>query len=251
MTTLDNKPKRTVMGDPRPSGPPSTFGNDKPLSEKRRAKLLEQIGLPDFPDGLLRAIEDVQLTGLRKIDRNEEDSPMECNAEWHFARFNDKGASLAPLIYSIAFHLAKESGEFFVSAQKLARFLHVNGDKYIYAAIHLLVASGFFEVIEAEVGKSVKYRPVGHKEWAQRHPGYCTAMQQPEHFKGGDELGRQLYGIMGGEHFFEGVLKGFRKSGLSDEEICDHAKIFMQDDRNKGSGKERRKRFGEYLKPIT
>jgi hypothetical protein len=236
-------PKFPPLVDPMPS----TFGDKLPLSDKRRDKLLEQIGLPDLPDGLLRAIEDVQLTGLRKIDPDEEDSPMECNAEWHFAQFTREGASLAPLIYGIAFHLAKESGTCFISAQKLALFLHVTGDKYVYAAIHLLVASGFFEVIEAELGKPVKYRPVGHKEWARRHPGFCTKkIELP--YSAGDELGRKLHGIMGGERFFEGVLKGFRKSGLSDGDICDHAKAFMQDDRNKGSGKERRKRFGEYLK---
>lgn len=226
--------------------PPTTFGDKGPLPEKRRAKLLAQIGLPDFPDGLLRTIEDAQHTGLRKIDRAEEDSAIECSAEYHFARFTGDGASVAPLIYQIAFHLSHKSKVFNVSAQNLATYLNVNAD-YVYAAIRLLVNSWFLEPIEAEPGQPVKYRPVGHKEWARRNPGYCTLMFK-NHGSDGDELGRQLYGILGGEHFFTNVLAGFRKTDLSDAEICDHAKRFFQEDKGKGSGKERRKRFGEYLK---
>jgi hypothetical protein len=234
-------PKFPPLVDPMPS----TFGNDKPLSDKRRDKLLEQIGLPDLPDSLLRAIEDVQLTGLCKIDPDEEDSRVHCNELYHFGRFRGDGAKIAGSIYRQACILAAESGVFNLSAQELAPFLNVNSN-YVYPAIHLLETAGWFEKIEAEPGKPVKYHPVYHLEWAQRHPGFCTKkIELP--YSAGDALGRQLYGIMG-EEFFPNVLKGFRKTGLSDEAICDHAKVFMQDDRNKGSGKERRKRFGAYLK---
>ena len=185
-------------------------------------------------------------TGLYKVNADEQDSPIECSAEYHFARFTGDGATIAPLIYQIAFRLAKKSETFNLSAKKLAAYLDVNAE-YVYKALRLLVDAGFLRRIEKKAGRPTLYRPISHRDWQPEHPNCCTAMIKLPYSEG-DQLGRQLHGILGGETFFPNVLTGFRKSGLSDAEICDHAKQFLQEDKGKGSGKERRKRFGEYLK---
>jgi len=226
--------------------PKNTTADSKPLPQKRRAGLLKQIGVEDFPEQWLRVIDDLVRTGLRSIKADDEDSPLHCSSEYHFARMSGEGSTLVPLLYGVSFHLAKESKTFNLSLQKLGRFLNVKKGDYIYAAAHLLLASGFWEMIEAESGKPVMYRPVGHAEWAQKHPGFCTSkIEFP--YSDGDELGRALHGILGGEKFFPNVLQGLRNTGATDEQIKEAARKFIVEDANKGSGKERRKRFQKYL----
>jgi hypothetical protein len=219
--------------------------DSKPLPEKRRAELLKQIGVEEFPEQLLRGIDDLLRTGLRTIKADDEDSPLHCSSEYHFARMSGEGSTLVPLLYAVSFHLAGESKSFRLSMQKLRSYLNVKKDDYIYAAAYLLVASGFWEKIEAERGKPVMYRPVGHSEWAQKHPGFCTSMIKLP-YSDGDELGRVLHGILG-EKYFDNVLQGLRNTGATDEQIKEAARKFIVEDRNRGSGKERRKRFQKYL----
>jgi hypothetical protein len=223
-------------------------------AQKIRDRIQELTGITfsgELGAQLAGAVNDSILVGARKIDADKEDSPIECNAEWHFARYSGPGAAHAPLLYSISFHLAGESGNFFLSVQKLAKFLKADPDN-IYAAAHLLETDGFWEVIEALPGKSKKYRPVPHKEWAEKHPNRCTKKVEFP-FAADDEqlalFGRNLYAILGGEHFFPNVLRGFRKAaaGLTDEQICERAKAFMVADAGNDSGKARRKRFREFL----
>jgi hypothetical protein len=71
------------------------------------------------------------------------------------------------------FHLGSKSNDAFPSIQKLARYFNRNDD-YLYSAVNLLVIAGFLEVLESEQGKTVHYRPVGHEEWAGKHPGFCV-----------------------------------------------------------------------------
>ena len=241
----------------------------KTPQEIKAQKLLEQfkeltgVSLSgDFSEQMASALDDAIRTGARKVNAAEEDSAIECCAEWHFARFRGPGKNHVPLLYGIAFHLAGESGNFFLSMSKAAKFLGVDSDE-LYAAAHLLVASGFWRQTEAEIGKAVKYAPVGHKEWAQLHPGRCTKKLEMGFTQDDEELallGRNLHAIFGGEKFFPQVLKGFRRDAafgnaagiaLSDDEICQQAKAFFVLDKGKGGGKERRKRFAQHLRDYA
>lgn len=232
---------------------------DKPQETKAgkvRDKVQELTGITfsgDLGDQLASAVNDALITGARTVDADKEDSPIECNAEWHFARYSGTGATLVPLVYHISWHLAGESGCFFLSVQKLAKYL-VAKDDNVYAAVHLLETDGFWELIEALPGKPKRYRPVGHKEWSEKHPNRCTKKVEFPHAADDEQLaefGRKLYGILGGLQFFPNILRGYRKAagGLTDDEICDAAKRFLEDDADfYSSDVVRRKRFKEFLK---
>lgn len=204
-------------------------------------------------DQWAETILDAVSVGARQVNPDEEDAPLHCCAEWHFARFTGPGSKFVPLLYAISFHVAGESGNFFPTLEKLAPFLNTKRDN-IYAAARLLVVGGWWEVIEKEHGKPVKYRPVGHKEWEQRHSGRCTKKIEVEYVHDDEELaklGRALGAILGGEKFHKNILLGVRNAapnGSSDEDIRAHGKKFLAIDKGKGSGKERRKRFLKYLR---
>lgn len=234
----------------------------------KRQKILEQVqeitgikfegdAAQNFP--FAQIIHDAVRVGARKIDPDFEDSPIHCCAEWHFARFSGPGLTLVNALYGISWHLAGESGTFFPSMTKLAPFLNKTKADELYAAADLLVTSGFWETVEALNGKPVKYRPIAHAEWAEKHPGLCTAKIELNFPHDDPELailGKKLYAIFGGEKFYPNVLRGIRSAadGLNDEEICEHAKQFMADDAvaalELGVGKERRKRFIQYLRGL-
>lgn len=234
------------------------------MAGERRKKVESWVGITfegELGQQLAEAIDDAVRTGARRLDPDDDANSyaIECSPEYHFARFKGTGASLVPSIYHIVWRITGErNGEtgtvpearpWTLSARELARYLDAEPE-YVYRALDLLVRSGFFEVIETELGKPTKYRPVGHKKWAEGHPGMCvTRWKFP--YQDDDELatlGKNLHAILGGEKFFRNVLIGYQRSGLSDAEICRAAKAFFEEDRGKGSGKERRKRFGEYLK---
>jgi hypothetical protein len=204
-----------------------------------------------LPDFMLDAIHEAVRTGLRTIDPDDPDEmmPLYCSAEYHFARFTGPGSSLAVLLYNLSLRLSKESGYFQASMQDIARYLNVIEDKYIYAAVRLLVASGFWQVVEAERGKAAKYHPVHHTEWSQRHPGFCCVKYEFPHKDQTElaQLGAILHGILG-EKFFTNVLKGWLKLAGHPDAVVKHAKEFMLQDAGHGAGKERRKRFSQYLR---
>jgi hypothetical protein len=179
------------------------------------------------------------------VNPENQDSPFHCSAEWHFARFTGDGAALAPLVYNMMFHVAGESGNFAASAVKIAKYLNVT-DRYIYDAVGLLVAAGFLQVIEEEKGKPTQYRPVAHKEWAEKHPGYCTTKIE-KLFPDEDPLGKKLFGILGGVKCYPNWLKGLRNTGATDEQIEQSGKAFMEQDKGSGS-RGRWKRFQDYVR---
>ena len=227
----------------------------KTPQEIKAEKLLQQFQEPtgvslsgDLAVMLASKLDDSIRTGARQINAAEEDSPIECCAEWHFARFTGPGKNYVPLLYGIAFHLAGESGNFFLSMSKAAKFLGVDRDE-LYDAAHLLVASGFWQKIEAEIGKAVKYRPVGHKEWAQLHPGRCTKKLEMGFTQEDEELallGRNLHAIFGGEKFFSEVLKGYRRdAAFGNAAGASGVSTYPLRSRDKPSGAfQRRRRFG-------
>jgi hypothetical protein len=215
------------------------------VKKENRERILKRIKMDAFPEQFLQAIDDLNRTGLRRVNPDNQDSPFHCSAEWHFARFTGDGASLAPLVYNVVFRIAGDSGNFAASAAKIAQYLNVNV-RYVFDAANLLVASGFFQVIEAEQGKPTKYKPVGHAEWVEKHPGYCTKKIE-KLFPDEDELGKKLYGILGGEKYFPNLLKGLRNTGATDEQIEQAGKDFMERDKGNGS-RGRRKRFQDHLR---
>jgi hypothetical protein len=125
-------------------------------------------------------------------------------------------------------------------------------DDHIYAAAHLLETDGFWELIEAAIGKPKKYRPVRHSEWSAKHKNRCTKKDEfpfPAEDEQLAQLGRNLFAILGGEKFFPNVLRGLRNANLdlTDDQICERAKAFMATDAGNGTGVGRRKRFKKFL----
>jgi hypothetical protein len=238
---------------------------DKSPQEIKRKKIVDEFqkrtGITftgeqgnNFP--FAQMLHDAVRVGARTIDPNKEDSPIHCSHEWHFARYTGPGSSLVPLLYGISFHLAGESGVFRPSLQGIQRYLNVGNADNIYAAAELLVTDGFWEVIERENGKPVKYRPVRHKDWAEQHPNRCTKKIEIDWVQEDEPLaalGRSLYAVLGGEKFHRNVLLGVRNAAppnSTDEEIVTHGKKFLAADKGKGSGVARRKRFLEYLRDL-
>lgn len=82
------------------------------------------------------------------------------------------------------------------------------------------------------------------------HPGHCTHKDEMP-WSNGDELGRALHGILCGENYYPNVLKGLRNTGANDDQIMIAAKQFMLHDKGNGGGKDRRKRFQEYLREYA
>jgi len=240
--------------------PDSKTAADKPTPQeikaakiRERAKQLTGIDFEgDFGLQMAGTVVDAVRVGAGQLTV-QDDLPSYCCAEFHFAQYSGPGSTLVPLLYGISFHLSKESNSFHLALDKLVPVLHTKDD-LVYAAADLLVTDGFWIVTESENGKPVKYRPVRHTEWAQQHPGRCGEKIVIEYADTGSELyllGRRLFAVLGGEKFHKNILLGVRNavsSRTTDDEICAHAKKFMALDKGKGSGKERRKRFIEYLR---
>jgi hypothetical protein len=227
---------------------------------KQRDQFQEATGIT-FPEGdvfgqmMATKLDDALRTGARTIDPDKEDSPIHCSAEWHFMRYSGPGSTLVPVVYSIAWHLAGESENFRLSGEKLAAYLNKKKADEIYAAASLLVADGFFQVIEQPDGMPVEYKPIRHKEWAATHPNRCTKKIEIDWVQDDPELaqlGKNLYAILGGERFHKNILLGVRNAapGLTDEEICAQGKKFLVLDKGKGKGQQRRERFIEYLRSL-
>jgi hypothetical protein len=217
-------------------------------------------------------VHDAMRTGLRATDKEEEEAKgyrLHCNAEYHFLRMTGRGAPLVPALYAVSMHLASESRNFHISLEEVAKFLGMDAknNDAVYGAASLLVASGFWLVIEKQSGKPTKYTPIGHKEWAERCGGdgwydaglgqyvkvgrYCTVKAQFPFNENTPErvLGRKLHGIVG-EKYFAGVLKGWLKLGTT-EELETWAKDFMVEDAGQQDGISRRVRLGDHFRAMA
>ncbi len=218
-------------------------------AQKVRDKIRELTGT-DMPDWAAQAVWDAMRAGIRTTDKQAEEAQgyrLNCCAEYHFARMSGDGASLVPLLYNISFHLAGDSQNFHLPVRHVAKFLDTSED-YVYAAANLLVVSGFWEVIERRDGRATMYRPVGHKEWAEKRGAkYCTVKAEFP-FKDETEsakLGAKLFGITGEGNFYDDVLTGWLKLGTS-EQLQEWAIEFMKTDADKGKG--RKKRLADFFK---
>lgn len=158
-----------------------------------------------------------------------------CSSEWHFARFTGKGAYHAHLIYTTSLHLSKKSGVFFASIPRLATYLGCD-ERSVRKAIKLLLDTGFLIKLAEEPGKSVRYKPVHHRDWAVSHPGCCAEkLEMPSWFGDGDPLGRALYAASGGNFkTYPNFLKGMRNIGHDDAAILRFWGEFLLVDRPAG-----------------
>jgi hypothetical protein len=221
--------------------------SDKPSKHqtKVRDRVLAVTGTTALPDAFVQAIDAQLRTGRRRVP-DSETSRLYCSAEWHFSRF--EGGTYCFPIYSLAMRMAFASEMFWPSLEELAEYL--NADiKAIREAVHLLVLSGFFVVVKAELGETVRYRPVPHDEWEKTNPGLCVHKDEMP-WSGGDELGRQLYAVTGGWKLFPSYLVAFRKTGHSDSAIVAHCKAWVKTytgQRWRGAAKD----FVAYLKAIA
>lgn len=153
-------------------------------------------------------------------------SSFYCSAEWHFAQLTGPGANYAPLIHSLALHIAGKSGVFSASIPTLAEYFKAN-EKTIRKALRLLEALGFFELIAQEPGASVRYRPIKHRDWEVAHPGRCTTKETMPWLPEADTLGMELFAISG-QRFkpYPNFVKGMRKTGHSGDQIKQHFRAF-------------------------
>jgi hypothetical protein len=101
--------------------------------------------------------------------------------------------TLAALLYPVALGISQESGEFYCSGRRLAKYFDCNPTT-LYDAINLLEYLGFFEYVVTKVDGRKIYRVFTHAEWAKRNPGQCaikTVMSEyfPVVFSQGDDSG--------------------------------------------------------------
>jgi hypothetical protein len=246
----------------------SPINNQQPVTDKltpqarKEEKIVQRVddltGIT-FPFALASMVHDAVRTGLRVTSKEEEenkDYPVHCNAEYHFMRMTGPGSDLIQPLYGVSMHIAYESRNFQVTLQPLARFLGVK-EETLYAAADLLVSSGFWEVIERRPNKPTKYRPLGHKEWAEKcgtvewnekQVGkYCTVKAEFPFKEDSAEyqLGQKLHGITG-EEFVKGVLTGWLKLAPVPN-LLSWAKDFMVEDAGAGAGIQRRIRLSKHL----
>jgi hypothetical protein len=205
----------------------------------------------DLPDEVALAIWNTLQVGLIPTNKEAEEAKgyrLHCSSEWHFARFTGEGSSLAPLLYNVSFHLGGASESFHLSLRNVAEYLDTK-EEVLYAAAGLLVASGFWEISErGGIAKPTMYRPVGHKEWAEKRGGIFCTVKAEFPFKDETEeakLGAKLFGITA-EKYFTDVLTGWLRLGTS-EQLQEWAIEFMKEDGGKGK-KMRRKRLAEFFK---
>jgi len=96
-----------------------------------------------------------------------------CTAEWHLKRCMGDHVTLAALLYSFALGISRESGEFFCSGRRLAKYFDCNPTT-LYDAIGLLEYVGFFQYIVTLTDGRKMYRVLTHAEWAEQNPGQCA-----------------------------------------------------------------------------
>jgi hypothetical protein len=185
--------------------------------------------------------------------KEESESRLHCSAEWHLAKLK---TGVAGIIYSHSMKISSKSENYFCSIPQMAEYLEKD-DRTIGNAFNELEAAGFFQRVREEPGKAVNYRPVRHKEWAERHPDKCIKKSEIPRSAERDPLGKTLTAACGQEinsFFFPHVLSGLRKTKFTDEQIVAEFRVFLDQESEteirakygwKNSGTARR--FKEYL----
>ena len=96
-----------------------------------------------------------------------------CTAEWHLKRCMGDHITVAALLYPFALAISQESGRFYCSGQRLAKYFDCNPTT-IYNAIAFLEYLEFFEYVATMVDGRKIYEVLSHGEWAKRNPGRCA-----------------------------------------------------------------------------
>jgi hypothetical protein len=176
-----------------------------------------------------------------------------CGAEWHLALMTKAAA----LIYPWALRISKKSGRFRVSPRQAAVYFHV-GHRSAQRAYEELLEAGLFELLESgkESGDTSVYKPVKHKEWAEKHPGKCATKIELPWTKENDPLGQELHTITDGRVLFKSFqILAYRKLGFDDETIIKLFQVwypqYRAEQEAKSSGKSWRKSVGfHFLKSL-
>ena len=171
------------------------------------------------------------------------ESKLHCSSERHLARLKTQCVGI---VHSHALRMSKESENYYCSIPQMAAYFDKD-PRTIRAAFRELTKLGFFEVIRRENGKAVNYRPLGHTEWAEKHPGQCVEKLAMPWDGETDPLGRSLYSVSGARvTFFPNVLKGLRRHEFTDAEIITEWKQFLSE-QDPLVWRGIIKRFNEYL----
>jgi len=161
-----------------------------------------------------------------KVDQFAE---YHCTAEWHLTRMKSRWA-LA--VYNFALRISKESGVFFCSAVRLAEYFGCN-ERSIRRAHKQLLEAAFFELTDQVTYEPNVYKVVRHKLWAEKHPGKCVMKREFPWSQDGNQLGRALWSVSGGQApFMNHHIKSLQKLGFSDEEIISEFKAFWSSHRH-------------------
>ena len=141
---------------------------------------------------------------------------FECSEHFHLATLCPSAA----YIYGLAYKLTKQGKELlFPSAASLADYFACSEDT-IRRGLKALVGLGFLELTQADPFQTNVYRVLSHTEWAKEHPEQCCTRLKFPYTDEGDPLGQRLYLATGGRvRFQQFQVDGYRKLGLSDDEI--------------------------------
>jgi hypothetical protein len=163
--------------------------------------------------------------GIRQME-NATSFKLYCSAEWHLVRI---GADYAPVVYSYAMLLSKNSGRFSLSIAEMAGYFGAD-PKSIRKAVRKLRKAGFLIKLREEPGRPIAYRPVHHMEWSKDHPGQCLEkVQMPWSGEEVDPLVKRLHAASDGRlNLFPNFVRGMRNTGHSDDAIVGHFESFYQ-----------------------
>lgn len=163
---------------------------------------------------------------------SKDDVRFYCGSIYHLMRLSGRGADAVLPLYELSIRVGYKSGRFFARMTEIAIYLNC-GRMNLYSSADLLVGSGFWKVLTATPGKAVEYKPISHEDWVAENPARsevecCKKLHMPWDDEEQDPLGKALYGVTGGTTFFPNVLKGWRGIGLTDDQIIDATKRFME-----------------------
>lgn len=190
-----------------------------------------------------------------------DDSALHCSAVWHLFRLKGKGARLCIPLWERSMALAHESGRYRLSGRSGAAPYFGVTEAEVYCAAALLVESGWWNVLDENLGKPTVYHPLRHGKpdsvkgsWLETHPNQCCQKLVMPWSAEGDPLGPRLWAITG-QTYYPNHLAGWRKrTGLTDDRIVERTKEFMESPACRFLGREHvltgiplRKALGEFL----
>jgi hypothetical protein len=180
------------------------------------------------------------------------DSRLHCSSVFHLVRMRGPGKDYVLPLYELSMRVAGQSGRFFPRLTDIALYLDCHRNQ-LYRAAELLRAASWWEVVGKSLGKAVEYHPLSHDEWVAAYGDAlcCKKLTMPWAEEPQDQLGKDLYAVTGGMTFFPSIIKGWRsQSGMTDEQIVERAKKFMQTNPERVAGKPARfrKQLGEFIR---